>query len=113
MAWPELPEVEAEFDAPISTGEDCYEVGFRSRQSDGTPTTGRIIGLAGIEPPTIIFEEEPTDQSGPKVVRKFNHGTPENVRSLIRIKGQPERFLREIRANWKRLLKDEIEDEPK
>lgn len=78
--------IEFEFDNDYTQDGDRYEIGYRSQTPDGTPTIGRIIGLADSDPPTLIFEEAPADLSQPPTIRKFDHGTPENVSSFFAIK---------------------------
>lgn len=108
MSLPEIPKPDVEFDDDYVRAGDRYEIGFRPRSPDGISRIGRIIGLADMH--TVIFEEGPLDLSEPPVVRKFDLGNPENVRSVFAIKKAPADFVEDIRDGLKWLLKWEIID---
>lgn len=96
------------FDAYIQSGTDEYEAAFQDVLPDGTPVIGKLKGLVNNEPPLIIFEETKLDGEGTTIIRTFDHGTPENIRSVFRIPGMAEHFLGMIRAELETLVSREI-----
>jgi hypothetical protein len=94
-----------EFSESTHLEDGTQEIRFKEVSQDGINAIGRLT--FDLEQPTVVIVEEQACRAESSV-RRFDHGTPENVLTVVRFDWAAGLFMDEVREEKPSRLKSEL-----